>query len=172
MRSVLGGRGLNELTAARVGTAVARLLSGRSALAPFDPPVRQPQNRTGQRLSILTLLSLLGASQPALAELTAERMLKLCDSKVEAEEIACRYYLFGVYEGLAFGDSTARGPNNKMVDRDRSHFCPPDNATADQLISIFKNAAAVLAKSDPEVMKEPVLGIVDAALGHAFPCKK
>ena len=128
--------------------------------------------RSGVRLGLLILTSLLFVTQQARAELSAERMLSLCNSKVEAEEIACRYYLFGVYEGLAFGDSTFRGPDNKMADRARTHFCPPDNITADQLITIFKTAVATIAKSDPEIMKEPVLGIVDASLGHAFPCKK
>jgi hypothetical protein len=122
-------------------------------------------------LLIATLASIPLCHSAYAADFTASRLHQLCVSKDDAEQIACRYYLFGVFEGLSFGDSTVRKPENKFVIRARTHLCPPDNVSADQLIKVFVDAAQGLTARSSEYLNQAALPIVDAAYGHAFPCQ-
>jgi len=113
---------------------------------------------------------MLAAPQPMLAEsLSAERLRQLSISKAEAEKAACQFFIYGVFDGLLFGDSTMRGADRKMADRPKAHFCPPDSVTVDQMVTAFENPAAILLQKYPEDMKEGALGILDAAFDTRIP---
>ena len=105
------------------------------------------------------------------ADFTAGRLHQLCVSKDNAEQIACRYYLRGSFEGLSFGDSAERKPGNKFVGRAPSHLCPPDNVSTDQLIKVFVDVAEKLMAKSADYSNQAALPIVDAVYGYAFPCQ-
>ena len=124
-------------------------------------------------MRLLAILVLVCASFPARGadELTAGQLYQFCTSADQVAKTACRFYIYGAFQGIVLGDGAVMGADRQMHERRRTHFCPPEDVTQEQMIAIFQFTVRDLIAKYPEDMKSPVISVLVAAFNRTFPCK-
>jgi Rap1a immunity proteins len=75
-------------------------------------------------------------------------------------------------EGTSIGDGAEMGPDRRVKQRSKTHFCIPDDIPGSQMVSVLQNSVRLLVTEYPEDLKLPAVSIVDSAMNLAFPCPK
>jgi hypothetical protein len=124
------------------------------------------------RFCAVALLLLIGTPALAADELSAGQLYQFCTSTDEVAKTACRFYIYGAFQGVVLGDGAIMGADRQMRDRRKSLVCAPENVTQDQMVSIFQFTVRDLLAKYPEDMKLPAVSILVAALNRTFPCPR
>ena len=84
------------------------------------------------------LLALLIAG-PAMAasEMTAGDLYSLCASADENDLTACRFYVFGVVQGVILASTMTA--NRKFVEKNNTVICLPDAVSRNQMVAIVRD---------------------------------
>jgi len=64
----------------------------------------------------------LASSAANAEELSAGQLYAMCTSKDEVATTACRFFIFGVVQGIRYGDGSVMGPDSHLSPH------PPDDA--------------------------------------------
>jgi hypothetical protein len=83
---------------------------------------------------------------------------------------ACRFYIFGVVEGVEEGDGSVKAGNGQWVERRKTHFCLPTMSQA-KMVEIITNTMPLWEKLFPGDMKFPAVVAVDAVFSQQYPCR-
>jgi len=121
----------------------------------------------------MAVLLLLLAFNPAAAdEMTAGDLYSFCNAADEMTLTACRFYILGAVQGIAFGDGAVLGGKGRFVPRTKTLFCIPDDMPQSQMIAVFQRGMQPLVRAYPEDLKLPAISLLGAVMHGAFPCEK
>jgi hypothetical protein len=101
------------------------------------------------------------ACAPANAgELSARELYEFCNSKDQVASTACRFFILGAVLGVGLGDGAVMGPDRKLRERARTHFCIPENVSQSTMVSVFQKTIGLLATTSPDDLKSPSVSMV------------
>jgi hypothetical protein len=123
-------------------------------------------------MKAIMLVCALLISQSAIAEeLSAGQLYAFCTSREAVARASCRFFILGAVLGIGLGDGAVMGPDKRLREKPRTHFCIPDDTGQDQMVSVFQDAVRLLVTAYPEDLKLPAMGMVDASMSRRYPCK-
>ncbi len=117
-----------------------------------------------RRLSIV--LSVIFLALPAstnAAQITLTDLKDICVGTGEASTAACKFYIWGVMEGVGLEAGLAN---------DKAHFCVPEGVSSQRVISTVKEKITADLLAFPKDNDMPAVAFVSAVLQGAFPCSK
>src|SRR5215813_9566627 len=122
------------------------------------------------KTATLALLVLLLAS-PARAdnEMTAGDLYSLCTSADEDDLTSCRFYVFGVVQGVILAFTMTA--NRKFVEKKNTVICLPGTVSRDQMVAIVRDTLRMTFAVYPRDRDLPAAGVVTAVFLQKFPCK-
>jgi Ssp1 endopeptidase immunity protein Rap1a len=124
-------------------------------------------------MRMLGLVLLLLASSGANAEeLSAGQLYAFCTSTDVVATTACRFFILGAVIGIGMGDGAAMGPDRRLRQKSKTHFCIPDDAPQSQMVTVFQDTVRLLMTKYPEDLNSPAVSIIDAAMNRAYPCAR
>jgi hypothetical protein len=111
------------------------------------------------------VFALLAMAAPAHAAeiMSVGDLQEFCTASDEGDKSACRYFIFGVAQGLRLAAATLG---------DKTHYCIPDDLSAGAMELAVKLAIGQDLMVFPKDRDLEASGFVGAALIKAFPCKK
>jgi len=123
--------------------------------------------------TLAVVLSLMICAPASAEELTGSLLYSFClDKEFLPSQQTCRFYIFGAVQGLEFADEAVRNDQGVLVERKKTHFCPPPGLPQAQMVAGFTSAMERLKASYPKDLESPVVPLIDAAMTNAFPCPK
>ena len=122
------------------------------------------------KTATLALLALLLAS-PAKAdnEMTAGDLYSLCTSADENDLTACRFYVFGVVQGVILASTMTA--NRKFVEKNNTVICLPGAVSQNQMVAIVRETLKMTFAVYPRDRDLAAAGVVTAVFLQKFPCK-
>jgi len=115
-----------------------------------------------------TLAVLLLWSSYALAAAPAESsamkvsdLNAFCSSGNEPAETACRFYIFGAFQGLHLASLAAQ---------DNKHFCLPEDTHQSDMVKLVRNALTLDLAKFPQDKDLDAIGFIAAVLQRSYPC--
>jgi hypothetical protein len=91
---------------------------------------------------LAVVLVFLASSAANAEELSAGQLYAMCTSKDEVATTACRFFIFGVVQGIGYGNSSVMGPDSHLRQRSTTHFCIPDDMPQSQMVTVFQNTVS------------------------------
>ena len=125
------------------------------------------------KTAMLALLALLLASPaPARAgnEMTAGDLYSLCTSADENDLTSCRFYVFGVVQGVILASTMTA--NRKFVEKNNTVICLPNAVSRNQMVAIVRDTLKMTFAVYPRDRDLPAAGVVTAIFLQKFPCKR
>jgi hypothetical protein len=130
---------------------------------------------TVAKLKYMACIFMLGTflcDPAAAAEMTLGDLYKLCTSANEVDKSACRFYIFGVFQGAAFAGRTVQDKNGNFQEAKDKRFCVPEGLTdAAMELTVKMKMGADLAVY-PKDSDMPAVSFVAAVIAKQFPCQK
>jgi len=122
------------------------------------------------KTAMLALLALSLAS-PARAdnEMTAGHLYSLCTSADEDDLTSCRFYVFGVVQGVILAFTMTA--NRKFVEKKNTVICLPGTVSRNQMVAIVRDTLRMTFAVYPRDRDLPAAGVVTAVFLQKFPCK-
>jgi len=122
------------------------------------------------KTAALALLALLLAGPAkAASEMTAGDLYSLCASADENDLTACRFYVFGVVQGVILASTMTA--NRKFVEKNNTVICLPDAVSRNQMVAIVRDTLRMTFAVYPRDRDLPAAGVVTAVFLQKFPCK-
>ena len=112
--------------------------------------------------TLLTAATLFSPSQSQASTLSFAYLQDICSSSNENNVNACRFYIFGVTQGLGLAAGIAG---------DRTHFCVPDNVTSEEMVLVVRRNMIADAALYPKDKSLPAVSFVAAVMMKNYPCK-
>lgn len=112
----------------------------------------------------------IGSSAVAVAEngksvMMAGDLQEICTDSSAESKAACRFYIFGVTQGVGMGMSIADGKTKS------GRPCIPEDASGSALELAVKMKLGQDLMGYPEDRKLDATGLIGAILVHTFPCR-
>jgi hypothetical protein len=117
------------------------------------------------KLRFVIMLAFAFVLQPHLAhaeDMTLSDLKDICSAHIQGPTPACKFFIYGVYEGLQMASEAAK---------DKTHFCLPDDVSSAFMVEMVKERMREDLAKYPEDAKMPAVSFVGAAFAHEFPCK-
>ena len=95
--------------------------------------------------------------------MTVEDLQKLCTAKDDYGKAACRFFIYGVAQGVRLESALVK---------DRTHFCIPDDSSMDEMLFKVKMKIGQDLMFYPDDKSGDASGAVGAILMDSYPCKK
>ena len=121
------------------------------------------------RFAIVLLALLITSPAKAASEMTAGDLYSLCTSADESDLMACRFYVFGVVQGVILGSTMTA--NRKFVEKNNTVICLPDAVSQNQMVAIVRDTLKMTFAVYPRDRDLPAAGVVTAVFLQKFPCK-
>lgn len=117
------------------------------------------------KFCVAAVFALLAAATPAHAAeiMTVGDLQEFCTASDDGDKSACRFFIFGVAQGLRLAAATLG---------DKTHYCIPDDLSAGAMELAVKLAIGQDLMVFPKDRDLEASGFVGAALIKAFPCGK
>ncbi len=111
-------------------------------------------------------------SAPAYAEdFSLGALYKTCTSSAADDKTACRFYIYGVFEGAKLVGASVQTADGKMQEATEKRFCVPDEMTSEAMeLLIKRNMGADLAVY-PDDGRMPAVSFISSVIQVSFPCK-
>ena len=98
-------------------------------------------------------------------------LYKLCTSSNEGDKNACRFYIFGVFEGAQLVGATEDQSGRFQEAKDK-RFCVPEGLTSEAMELTVKMRMGEDLAVYPEDRDMPAVSFVTAVISKQFPCQK
>jgi hypothetical protein len=122
------------------------------------------------KAATLALLALLLASSArAVNEMTAGDLYLLCTSADENDLTSCRFYVFGVVQGVILASTMTA--NRKFVEKNNTVICLPGAVSKNQMVAIVRDTLKMTFAVYPRDRDLAAAGVVTAVFIQKFPCK-
>ena len=99
-------------------------------------------------------------------------LYKLCTSSNEVDKSACRFYIFGVFEGAQIVGAMAQGKSGNFQEAKDKRFCVPEGLTSAAIELTVKMKMGADLAVYPEDRDMPAVSFVTAVIAQQFPCQK
>jgi hypothetical protein len=114
--------------------------------------------------AVFVLLAITAPARAAETQvMTVADLQEFCTASDEGSKAACRFFIFGVAQGLRLAAATLG---------DKTHYCIPDDLSAGAMELAVKLAIGQDLMVFPKDRDLEASGFVGAALIKAFPCGK
>lgn len=117
------------------------------------------------KVRIAVLLVLAFMIKPGVAhaqEMTLGDLKIICSDHAQISVAACKFFIYGVSEGLSLGAGAAK---------DNTHFCIAEGVSTDFMVALVKERMRLDLAHFPEDRKMAAVSFIAAALVSEYPCK-
>ena len=121
------------------------------------------------RFAIVLAALLLGSPARADNEMTAGDLYSLCTSADENDLTSCRFYVFGVVQGVILASTMTA--NRKFVEKNNTVICLHAAVSQNQMVAIVRDTLKTTFAVYPRDRDLPAAGVVTAVFLQKFPCK-
>jgi Rap1a immunity proteins len=121
------------------------------------------------RFAIVLLALLIASPARADNEMTAGDLYSLCTSADENDLTSCRFYVFGVVQGVILASTMTA--NRKFVEKNNTVICLPDAVSQNQMVAIVRDTLKMTFAVYPRDRDLAAARVVTAVFLQKFPCK-
>lgn len=99
-------------------------------------------------------------------------LYQFCTSSVEEAKAACRFYIFGVFEGVELTGASVQDNSGNFHEAKNKRFCVPDDLSSSAMELIVRMKMGEDLAVFPADRDIPAVSFVMAVIFKQFPCKK
>jgi hypothetical protein len=105
-------------------------------------------------------------------EIRLKDLYNLCTSSSEADKSACRFYIWGVFEGAQLVGNSVQDKSGNLQEAKEKRFCVPDGLTSSAMELTVKLKMGEDLAVFPQDRDMPAVSFVSSVMATQFPCEK